>query len=174
MPARRYDGSLSLSQNVNTCPVDRSVFRLILVRQGDKMVRQISVGSPEKEEEGEEEDLTYCEVCGNCDREDRLLLCDACDLGYHCECLTPPLDTVPVEEWYCPDCAPDHSQGEGRVPRPGPAGPVWGCGRGGNLLLFRGRFSILFFRCLALVGCRTFLAATTRHGERYRPPRRTM
>ncbi|KAG0422040.1 hypothetical protein HPB47_002112, partial [Ixodes persulcatus] len=100
------------ARNVNTCPVDRSVFRLILVRQGDKMVRQISVGSPEKEEEGEEEDLTYCEVCGNCDREDRLLLCDACDLGYHCECLTPPLDTVPVEEWYCPDCAPDHSQDE--------------------------------------------------------------
>ncbi|EEC04005.1 hypothetical protein IscW_ISCW002529 [Ixodes scapularis] len=100
------------ARNVNTCPVDRSVFRLILVRQGDKMVRQISVGSPEKEEEEEEEDLTYCEVCGNCDREDRLLLCDACDLGYHCECLTPPLDTVPVEEWYCPDCAPDHSQDE--------------------------------------------------------------
>lgn len=21
------------------------------------------------------------------------------------ECLTPPLDTVPVEEWFCPECA---------------------------------------------------------------------
>lgn len=25
--------------------------------------------------------------------------------SYHMECLTPPLDTVPVEEWFCPECA---------------------------------------------------------------------
>lgn len=23
---------------------------------------------------------------------------------YHMECLTPPLDAVPVEEWFCPEC----------------------------------------------------------------------
>uniref|UniRef100_A0AAZ1X8F5 RING-type domain-containing protein n=1 Tax=Oreochromis aureus TaxID=47969 RepID=A0AAZ1X8F5_OREAU len=23
---------------------------------------------------------------------------------YHMECLTPPLDSVPVEEWFCPEC----------------------------------------------------------------------
>lgn len=98
------------AKNMNTCPVDRSVFRLILVRKGDHVVHQISVPAPgEQEEHEEEEDLTYCEVCGRCDREDRLLLCDACDLGYHCECLSPPLDSVPIEEWYCPDCAPDHA-----------------------------------------------------------------
>jgi len=34
-----------------------------------------------------------------------MLLCDGCDLGYHLECLTPPLDDVPNEEWYCPECA---------------------------------------------------------------------
>ena len=28
-----------------------------------------------------EEDQTFCEVCGRCDREDRLLLCDGCDNG---------------------------------------------------------------------------------------------
>uniref|UniRef100_A0A673MZP8 PHD and RING finger domain-containing protein 1-like n=1 Tax=Sinocyclocheilus rhinocerous TaxID=307959 RepID=A0A673MZP8_9TELE len=49
-------------------------------------------------------DQTSCEVCGGQDREDRLLLCDGCDDGYHMECLTPPLDTVPVEEWFCPVC----------------------------------------------------------------------
>ncbi|KAK2183778.1 hypothetical protein NP493_289g01052 [Ridgeia piscesae] len=27
------------------------------------------------------EDHTYCEVCGQGNREDRLLLCDGCDLG---------------------------------------------------------------------------------------------
>ena len=28
------------------------------------------------------EDVTRCEVCSRGDREDRLLLCDGCDLGY--------------------------------------------------------------------------------------------
>lgn len=51
-----------------------------------------------------DEDLTYCEICGRCDREDRLLLCDGCDFGYHCECLSPPLETIPIDEWFCPDC----------------------------------------------------------------------
>ncbi|KAL1447758.1 hypothetical protein MTO96_028333 [Rhipicephalus appendiculatus] len=70
------------AKNMNTCPVDRSVFRLILVRKGDHVVHQISVPAPgeqEEQEQQEEEDLTYCEVC------------------------------VPIEEWYCPDCAPDHA-----------------------------------------------------------------
>ncbi len=33
------------------------------------------------EDVAEEEDNTYCEVCGQADREDRMLLCDGCDLG---------------------------------------------------------------------------------------------
>ena len=56
------------------------------------------------------EDLTYCEVCGQGNREDRLLLCDGCDLGYHCECLEPPLDSVPVGEWFCPGCSGSQRQ----------------------------------------------------------------
>lgn len=31
--------------------------------------------------EDEDEDPTFCEVCGRSDREDRLLLCDGCDAG---------------------------------------------------------------------------------------------
>ena len=58
------------------------------------------------DEPGEEDDPTYCAVCGRCDREDRLLLCDGCDAGYHLDCLTPPLTDVPVDEWFCPRCAP--------------------------------------------------------------------
>ena len=45
-------------------------------------------------ENNEETDFTYCEVCGACDREDTLLLCDGCDRGYHCECLNPTLANV--------------------------------------------------------------------------------
>lgn len=33
-----------------------------------------------------------------------MLLCDSCDLGYHMECLDPPLSTVPIDEWFCPEC----------------------------------------------------------------------
>lgn len=29
----------------------------------------------------EEEDRTFCEICGNADREHELLLCDGCDDG---------------------------------------------------------------------------------------------
>lgn len=52
-----------------------------------------------------QEDPTFCEVCHQSDREDRMLLCDGCDSGYHLECLTPPMNEVPMEEWYCPECS---------------------------------------------------------------------
>uniref|UniRef100_A0A1B6MT05 PHD and RING finger domain-containing protein 1 n=1 Tax=Graphocephala atropunctata TaxID=36148 RepID=A0A1B6MT05_9HEMI len=95
------------SKNVNTCPVDRQPFTLILVRQQleGKVIRQIPVCVPVDTVEVPE-DATFCEVCGLSDREDRMLLCDVCDHGYHMECLNPPLDQVPIDEWYCPECAP--------------------------------------------------------------------
>nr|CAD7260129.1 unnamed protein product [Timema shepardi] len=100
------------AKNVNTCPVDRQKFTLILVRKqlNGKVVRRISVET-RRPDEGDlviEEDPTFCEICGRHDREDRMLLCDACDLGYHLECLDPPLEQVPVFEWYCSDCVAIH------------------------------------------------------------------
>ncbi|XP_069696612.1 serine/arginine repetitive matrix protein 2 isoform X2 [Periplaneta americana] len=100
------------SKNVNTCPVDRQMFSLILVRRclEGKVIRRIPVEPPRRQDEEEvQEDPTYCEVCGECDREDRMLLCDGCDLGYHLECLDPPMDTVPLDEWFCPDCVLSNS-----------------------------------------------------------------
>ena len=43
-----------------------------------------------------------CEVCRRMDSQDTMLLCDGCNLGYHMECLTPPMLEVPMGEWYCP------------------------------------------------------------------------
>ena len=43
-----------------------------------------------------------CEVCRRIDSPDTMLLCDGCNLGYHLECLTPPMSEVPMREWYCP------------------------------------------------------------------------
>ena len=77
---------MSVVKNVNTCPVDRQTFSLILVRQGlDGVIyKRIPVENRQQEHEEEEpvDDLTFCEVCGRSDNEDRLLLCDGCDLGY--------------------------------------------------------------------------------------------
>ncbi|XP_053384018.1 PHD and RING finger domain-containing protein 1-like [Mercenaria mercenaria] len=96
------------SANVNTCPVDRQVFKLILCKHGvdDIIYKKLTVEDVNKQaDDEEEEEPTYCEVCHQCNREDRLLLCDGCDLGYHLDCLSPPLSQVPVEEWFCPNCA---------------------------------------------------------------------
>ena len=43
-----------------------------------------------------------CEVCRRIDSPDTMLLCDGCNLGYHMECLTPPMLEVPMGKWYCP------------------------------------------------------------------------
>ena len=72
-------------QNVNTCPVDRRVFHLILASHPgtDVVHKRILVAAPAAEADIPEEtdDRTYCEICGQHNREDRMLLCDACDLG---------------------------------------------------------------------------------------------
>ncbi|XP_062245451.1 PHD and RING finger domain-containing protein 1 [Platichthys flesus] len=104
------DCILEWTKNANSCPVDRLTFNNIYLRKcfGGKVKKIITVQKPVKEgvEETVDVDLeqTNCEVCGGSDREDRLLLCDGCDAGYHMECLTPPLASVPVEEWFCPEC----------------------------------------------------------------------
>lgn len=38
-----------------------------------------------------------CEICsGNYENDDdTLILCDSCNLGFHLDCLTPKLDSVP-------------------------------------------------------------------------------
>ncbi|XP_068168617.1 PHD and RING finger domain-containing protein 1 isoform X2 [Antennarius striatus] len=104
------DCILEWTKNANSCPVDRISFDNIHLRKcfGGKVKKVITVQKPVKEGQEDGGDLnldqTNCEVCGGSDREDRLLLCDGCDAGYHMECLRPPLDSVPVEEWFCPEC----------------------------------------------------------------------
>ncbi|KAM8939100.1 PHD and RING finger domain-containing protein 1 [Pelodytes ibericus] len=101
------------SKNANSCPVDRITFSCIHIRAhfGGEILKKVSVLN-KGTEEAEEEDATNCEVCGLSDREDRLLLCDGCDAGYHMECLTPALNAVPVDEWFCPECAGANSPPE--------------------------------------------------------------
>lgn len=96
------------SKNVNTCPVDRQSFNLIYIKQhyNGKIIRQIPIDAPQ-EPTNEFDNPTFCEVCGQSNREDRMLLCDNCDMGYHLECLNPPLAEVPPGVWFCPVCEPE-------------------------------------------------------------------
>jgi hypothetical protein len=45
-----------------------------------------------------------CEVCGHVHDEDKMLLCDVCNTGWHLYCLRPPLSAVPPGDWICPAC----------------------------------------------------------------------
>ncbi|KAL4434986.1 hypothetical protein ABPG74_017742 [Tetrahymena malaccensis] len=58
-------------------------------------------------EEWEERlDNLPCSICdGNTeDDDDKLLLCDRCNNGFHIFCLKPPLTEIPEEQWFCADC----------------------------------------------------------------------
>ncbi|XP_041980354.1 PHD and RING finger domain-containing protein 1 [Aricia agestis] len=107
-----FDCITEWSKNVNTCPVDRIAFKSIIVRAclGGRVLRTEEVNVTERRSPSIEyiefQDLpTNCEICHSPESEETILLCDGCDLGYHMACLTPPLTTVPIEQWFCPNCA---------------------------------------------------------------------
>ncbi|EPS32893.1 hypothetical protein PDE_07854 [Penicillium oxalicum 114-2] len=65
-------------------------------------------------------DYQPCTICGECDNEDVLLLCDGCDAPSHVYCLG--LNGVPSGAWYCDTCETQRaiepaSEGPGRQSR---------------------------------------------------------
>ena len=44
------------------------------------------------------------EFCRVCKEGGELLCCDNCPNAYHLQCLDPPLEEPPDEEWTCPRC----------------------------------------------------------------------
>uniref|UniRef100_A0A3B3XMR5 PHD-type domain-containing protein n=1 Tax=Poecilia mexicana TaxID=48701 RepID=A0A3B3XMR5_9TELE len=96
------------SQTANTCPVDRISFAFIHQRRcpGGDIQKKLKV-TPRRNDDDTEDDwrnIVICEECGRSGCRDRLLVCRLCDSGYHMDCLTPPLDTLPEGDWMCPEC----------------------------------------------------------------------
>lgn len=58
------------------------------------------------EEWHEHLDNMPCNICGlnTEDDDDKLLLCDFCNKGFHTFCLDPPLDEIPKDAWFCDGC----------------------------------------------------------------------
>ncbi|KAK3859096.1 hypothetical protein Pcinc_023641 [Petrolisthes cinctipes] len=56
----------------------------------------------------------YCQFCHSGDHEEKLLLCDGCDKGYHTHCFKPPMHNIPDGDWYCYECVNKFSDGSQR------------------------------------------------------------
>ncbi|XP_035232302.1 PHD and RING finger domain-containing protein 1-like [Stegodyphus dumicola] len=84
------------------CPVDRKRYRKIInVKSG----KSFQVKPCRRKKERVLYDISvYCEICSKSSEGEKLLLCDCCDLGYHCKCLSPPLKSIPSGQWFCPEC----------------------------------------------------------------------
>ena len=48
--------------------------------------------------------MKNCEMCDSLVDDEKMLLCDGCDRGFHMFCLRPPLTVVPKGDWFCPEC----------------------------------------------------------------------
>ena len=73
-----------------------------------------------------------CQVCHSLDHEDKVLLCDGCNLEYHTFCLDPPLTTVPEGDWFCPHCATTGLASPGSSGSPRAGRHCRECGAGGH------------------------------------------
>eukprot|EP00897_Mesotaenium_endlicherianum_P001398 jgi/Mesen1/1286/ME000013S00791 len=67
-------------------------------------------GGPRGEDGEGSEDGVVCEACRRADMEDVMLLCgddegQGCGRALHIQCMEPPLDRVPDEDWFCEYCS---------------------------------------------------------------------
>ncbi|CAH1794354.1 unnamed protein product, partial [Owenia fusiformis] len=57
-----------------------------------------------REELMNEGTITYDDHCRNCHKLGDLLCCETCSATYHLQCVEPPLEEVPEEDWVCSVC----------------------------------------------------------------------
>ena len=114
-----YDCLRQWAATKNNCPVGRQPFSEIKIVHNDGRDEEIiPAPNPADDEiiQWQEADAVamdfeayieniVCDRCQSGDNEDILLLCDACNLGFHTYCLASPLAGVPDGEWFCDNCS---------------------------------------------------------------------
>lgn len=50
-------------------------------------------------------DCKVCEQCHSATDENKIIICEMCDIAVHIHCLSPPLPKVPSKSWYCDACS---------------------------------------------------------------------
>ncbi|KAG8179157.1 hypothetical protein JTE90_023619 [Oedothorax gibbosus] len=86
----------------NVCPIDRKKFQKIINLDFNATIK---VKPKKRKRQRVYYDVSvHCEVCKESTNAGVLLLCDSCDLAYHCKCLTPPVTEIPNIRWHCPVC----------------------------------------------------------------------
>ena len=68
------------------------------------MKRARTVRKEDAGDDAVDEEEEACQKCNKSDHPEWILLCDKCDKGYHCSCLSPVLFYIPEGDWYCPPC----------------------------------------------------------------------
>ena len=61
----------------------------------------------DEDEDDDADSYVAAMVCAGCeegDDEQKIILCDSCDAGYHIYCLRPKLTQIPRGNWFCPVC----------------------------------------------------------------------
>ncbi|KAG0485230.1 hypothetical protein HPP92_009028 [Vanilla planifolia] len=73
-------------------------------RKYKSMAEIMQMAKPAKSFTGDYYTDVLCQQCRSGELEDKIILCDRCDMGYHLYCLRPIVVRVPKGPWYCPSC----------------------------------------------------------------------
>eukprot|EP01016_Furgasonia_blochmanni_P043882 TRINITY_DN602_c0_g1_i1.p1 TRINITY_DN602_c0_g1~~TRINITY_DN602_c0_g1_i1.p1 ORF type:complete len:853 (-),score=134.63 TRINITY_DN602_c0_g1_i1:176-2653(-) len=105
------------SDVTNLCPLCKVEFReIVKTDHANNQLDKIEVEA--KKMILDDEDVSYydeaddqCYICEQDNNEYLMLVCDRCNFYCcHTYCLTPPMDTIPDEEWYCDYCMESMSE----------------------------------------------------------------
>lgn len=99
------------SSKVNTCPLDREEYKVILARHypDGELIRRIPLPPRILASDLDDillPDFLICAICLQHDVEGAAFRSFDCDHSYHIQCLTSFMGSTPINEWFCSICAP--------------------------------------------------------------------
>lgn len=91
----------------------------ILYHEGNQRILSVQTEAEKVEKDVELVSAMVCQSCRGGHYEDKIILCDRCDRGWHLFCLTPPMKKVPKGDWVCPICDAIRKGGDKKTQLPG-------------------------------------------------------